>query len=710
MKVGSFALVAIISASVWCISCAGEGQPVGVGIQPPTQEEQARATSRKSPSGAEQTRRPARVQQPERATSAADEASGVQRERLPDAQGNVERKRTNLQPTRPDVQPGRTSRDSETIREETNEREQVGVSMPLKRNAVVRQRPGYGWPGVEVLPRGEEVVLVARTTEWALATFGERGHGWIPRSALHIVLWDEWNSIPIAPPPTLIAAWQGIGYGVLGQSADGSRLALRELKQDAPQAVTYAPSDKSILLARNMRQSDLPIYVGQETVAFKADEINTLSGRVLPHADEWMWLPWNFLLGHNDTYVWEWRPETDELSFARRPIGDAFFSPDGRHLLVFRCSLREYGECVEYSDAVLVPLDGSEQISLMSTAPEDWLASGLSIRSAKQVRVGLEWLSDSRAVLIGVWLWKATPDVVAAVMLGVDGQVTLYQVPVELQVDGMACRANPTFSYLRHRWYIGSNDTVSNLVRCGEEAGEWLELQYDLEGQFERAVPYDTTFGRPDEAIILKQLGRGLADWNKEISWSPDGSAAIAAVSFAGIWVYDAHPQTIRKISVVDNTGIGVTPKGVMEVLWSDDAVAAAFNWQRAKSPLTYAALINIDSHRAIEFDVAEIDLRPCGNTRIGTAHPDGSQFTMSTLGAVDGGPLYFWIDGLAALNGQTSQVVVIDFRDGLEASVRAGWSPTGRAAPSHRGGWSPNGKWFAIGGEHRIERCDYGE
>ncbi len=96
--------------------------------------------------------------------------------------------------------------------------------------------------------------------------------------------------------------------------------------------IVSAPIDEVTLLASDISVQDLPILIGDETVVFPGDDFSVGQGKILPKANEWMWLPWGWLLAHNDTHIWQWRPLARTSLSSRRPPGPApGFSPDGRY-------------------------------------------------------------------------------------------------------------------------------------------------------------------------------------------------------------------------------------------------------------------------------------------------------------------------------------------------------------------------------------------
>jgi len=199
----------------------------------------------------------------------------------------------------------------------------------------VRIRPGERSPATGQVKAGRVVTVLRRSSGWTLIRYCRDRRGWIASQ------WLDHDGVQASRtehetqerPPQLVAEYRGERYGVMGQSADGSTVRLLP-PDDTSAEIVQAPIDEVALVDADLGPEDLPILIADETVVFPGGNFRARQGRVLPPADEWMWLPWGWLLGHNDEHVWEWRPQTDELQLAPRPPGPASLSLDGQHLAV----------------------------------------------------------------------------------------------------------------------------------------------------------------------------------------------------------------------------------------------------------------------------------------------------------------------------------------------------------------------------------------
>ena len=209
------------------------------------------------------------------------------------------------------------------------------VPATVIKDADVRVRPGLPWPVVDRLSAGEEVVVTNAASGWFRITYGNDHEGWIRMPALDIGEIEPWRILK-EPAPAIVAEWQGEQYGVMGQSADGAEFRLMPMDDELAEIVS-APIGEVTLLADDITVHDLPILIGDETVVFPGDDFSVGQGRILPKANEWMWLASGELLAHNDESIWRWRPETDEIDFISRPHGRARLSPDGEHVAVVTC-------------------------------------------------------------------------------------------------------------------------------------------------------------------------------------------------------------------------------------------------------------------------------------------------------------------------------------------------------------------------------------
>ncbi len=597
---------------------------------------------------------------------------------------------------------GGTRRPAVAEVEEDDEAEEDLTDVPgvVLADADVRIRPGLAWPAVDLLTAGESVSVLHAGGGWYRISYGDGLAGWIRSTAVDLGDVDEWSVLRQAAP-AILAEWRGVEYGVMGQSADGAEVRLLAVDDELSE-ILGAPMDEVTLLADDVTLDDLPILIGDETVVYPGDDFRAGQGRILPKANEWVWLPWGWLLAHNDDYIWQWRPETDELEFIRRPPGYARLSPDGRYLAIADLCFGYRIDCPKQGDVQVLPLDGSPPISLLRQLREaGW--SPVIFWDGHWPRVDMEWAPNSTAVKLYIeWQDEHSPPYpgsLVSLVFHVDGQVVRFEEWTAFQAGGKTCMMTRYIDDYGSHWEIRADNTITSGVRCtdadGKHQGHWVG--YALSGEF---LGFD--FQRPwrqwdHGAAHIRTAASGDTLGDEVITrWSPDEQYALVVDTVAGhVWVYDAeqHELTLIRTQV---------PGRSDSRLWSvpdppDDFYAASV-WHDRHVGI---AITNVWGVRAVMvIDVASLKAR-----MLDFGGPAAYQ---------DWGGTQSW-----SPDGATYHILLDRFRpaDGLAMRVSAGYQPllsgnqllifaeeTDAIAAlnidvARRANWSPNGNWFAVSG-----------
>ncbi len=570
-------------------------------------------------------------------------------------------------------------------------------------DAEMRVRPGLAWGVSRRLAAGDDVVVLSRSSGW-LRIRVDVCEGWVRSAALDLGEVDEAEILVEAAAP-IIAEWQGVEYGVMGQSADAAEVRLLGESEE----IVSAPKGEVTLLAEDITLDDLPVLIGDETVVFPGDDFRAGQGKILPRADEWMWLPWGWLLAHNEEYIWQWRPETDELEFIRRPAGPAKFSPDGSHLAVLDLCESENVGCTGSTDVVLIPLDGSTPVSLRQSVqrvaelPEIVHVLGRSAQS-------LQWNPGSTAVLVYVkrvgfraWWWPV-------VVINVDGTLTYFDFEtLPLSVDAGECNPQELNDDRGDAWYFRSDGKVAaNLICATGDDRELYDMVFDVRGKplgFERVA--DSAFDglSPFAATVIG--ADELGDDAYELSDGSDLYSIVVAPERRNLFIYDKRDGLAHLI--------GGSPYGVPERFWDVLELGPGFaRWDlywtdrhvaivvRAHITVVVGGLlVDLSTANAFPIQVGSIRTWPCFPT--GGWSPNETAFqiefkTFSTSGRVE----EFWIDGTAAPDGAIAQRQVVNSAGEILAVMRA-VAHLKFLEPTHIAGWSADGGWLAIGGHQEL-------
>ncbi|MCY3923018.1 MAG: SH3 domain-containing protein [Chloroflexi bacterium] len=575
--------------------------------------------------------------------------------------------------------------------------------------AGLRLRPGLAWPVVERLPPGASVRVRARVgiwnePGWLRISYGEEREGWVRAVAVDLSE-AEILQLPERPAAKLAGTIQGQRVGVKGRRSDGVHMWSFEFSSHSPRFVQIARNTIDSLWD-DVSFFDLPMVVGYErVVVFPSDQINIEKGRVLPHAWSWMWLPTGALRGYNGAGVWTWQPETGEVDLVAVPDGDGLLSPDGEWLAVFQWA--SDGSCDDPdfpNDVILVPLDGSNPVSLCEEFRRTWPNRTLYERS-RSVTWERLWLADSEAILFDV-LVDAENNVVSSpvrvvALMTSQGKIILYELPQDDLpfANVTSCQANPWGSM-----QIRSDGSFAFGVKCFvprqgfREEGRAVFL---LSGEFLRWEQIDEFESRA--AVSDSELVRGAVageDLGADLVmfWSlTRRHAVVVSRDTMTLWLYDANEQRLRRIGA-DLANVGLpdvfeTWDGIeWETHWHADEQVAVLGsggiYPHEKRNVT-ALLVEAQTGVAVPFDVGSISHL---DWRSGASwSPDGKFFTIRFGEGLN--PQHpregFWLDGLAGPG--FGQVIVVGNDGDLVGAVRTFRS-------DFRGGWSSDSSWFAIG------------
>ncbi len=567
-------------------------------------------------------------------------------------------------------------------------------------DADVRVRPGLAWPMVDRVAAGEPVVVLHRGGGWYRISYGDGLAGWIRSTAVDLSGIDEWLVLRQAAP-AILAEWRGDEYGVMGQSADGAEVRLLAV-DDEWSEILGAPKDEVTLLAEDVTLEDLPILVGDETVVFPGDDFRVGQGRILPRSDQWMWLPWGWLLAHNDEYIWQWRPETDELEFIRRPPGYAEFSPDGRFLAIANlCPL--WYNCIQDWDVTILPLDGSTPISLTRQLrlsgfdPILWWVYA-------SVHANFEWAANSRAVKFFVAWFEDDREDWTSIVFRTDGGFARFDDNWEAVLANKVCKAPSRLVDAGWDWWHLSDDnTIATDAVCdtSDGEGEYVWVKYTLDGEFieiTESSPW-RLWDHGGERVRSATDGDVL---NEEIgtTWSTaEEHALVVDYATASAWIYEADQRALLAVAALEDDPESSrlweardTERDLrhfyMLSSWQDHYVGAVIVYS-----YIIRAILVIDAESKIGHfvDPGEATWYPDWHRSQGWS-PDGTMYHIASV-ALDR------VDGLGAL---VFQHLIVNSIGAAVAALHTSTDCTGPGPPGcviPKAIWSPNGKWFAVSG-----------
>ncbi len=580
-------------------------------------------------------------------------------------------------------------------------------------DADVRVRPGLAWPMVDRLPAGEPVVVLHGGGGWYRISYGDGLGGWIRSTAVDLGGIDEWSVLRQAAP-AILAEWRGVEYGVMGQSADGAEVRLLAV-DDEWSEILGAPKDEVSLLAEDVSLEDLPILIGYETVVFPGDDFRVGQGRILPTSDQWLWLDDGSLLAHNETHVWRWQPETDELEFTSRAPGFAKFSPDGRYMAIARLCPRDL-ECSQDNSVAIHSLDGTRRITFDEEVSDLEVAGTLGLTVNEWVP-NLTWSGNSKAVSLSVALFDGEwdPRSPTTLLFHIEGQMSRFEMVWERELEGHYCYVEPPYpgSAVIGIWEFRDDDTIASDAFCIDADGRLMipAVVFTLKGEFARLdSSWHQGISVEEDARLRSAQGGDALGERIGVLWSPTRQHAVVNEHATGrSWLYSAQQHVLRAI-VVESSQVATRMQTWPPV--EPDADPHYFSWavywfneERALAVAIWDGYWVHYVRGAMVLDLStavgqELDLGSWPWThwrRAASWNHTGELLQMTSSATVV--PQADAMEGLYVF-----QLLILE-RDGsfrseiVEATACAdgGFYQT---VPRHRAEWSPNGAWFAVGGE----------
>lgn len=587
-------------------------------------------------------------------------------------------------------------------------RDLTAVPATLLEDADVRVRPGLPWRVVERLPTGESVLVRQEARGWLRIRYGEDLEGWIRSHAVGRGEIDELEQRG-QPAALITAEWRGVGYGVMGQSADGAAVYL--LRRDGDQSeMVSAPMGEVTLSVEDITLDDLPVLIGDETVVFPGDVFRAGQGKILPKANEWMWLPSGRLLAHNDEHIWRWRPETDQLEFVRRPLGFARLSPGGESLAILTCDGEE--PCRPYLDVTILPLDGAPRIRLQDQAGVSQRLGGL-----KSIDIvwsdDFMWTSDGRGLLIPL-VPESAVLASAAALLHADRGMVIFD-PWS-PASGLPEDCSPAPSPRGLGWSLSSSDRVTFTLTCASNTREatWHVARYDAEGRSIEVGPA-LDFSQPaigDESPLSTKLS-GLSDDAFELRGGTALQSIVVDPGPRSLFLHEKSHGQLREVA----DGEYLVPEWLWELIdlgpgydyrhwdlyWSADKHVAVI----ARTGFTHIAAafsIDLTTASAVSLPIGAVRTWPCYPT--GGWSPDGTVFQVEFHAYASERWLDSqWIDGVALAGRELYQRQFVNTEGQVIGILRAA-AFRGGNFPPHLARWSPDGAFFAVGGHQSPHHC----
>ena len=576
----------------------------------------------------------------------------------------------------------------------------------------VRVRPGLAWGVIDRLESGASVVVLHRAGGWYRVRYGEELEGWIRATMLDLGEVEEWQVLEEAGP-SLIAEWRGEEHGVMGQSADGTEVRLLKMENETS-SVIGAPIDEVTLLADGVTLQDLPILIGDETVVFPGDDFGVGQGKILPKANEWMWLPWGWLLAHNDEYIWQWRPETDELEFIRRPPGFAKLSPDGRYLAIANLCPRDL-DCSRDNNVVFIPLDGSPQIAFSEDLRDFEVAPTLGMTSNRWVS-NLEWSGNSRAVKLQLAMFDRgqEPNAPTTLLFHIEGHMVRFEEFWERELQGRRCYVEIPFagSSFIGGWEFHDRDTIASTAMCVEVDGnqDFRTAIFTLMGEFIRFGPFWAGGIEDEDAARLRSAEGGDALGEQpHVKWSPLRRHALVFEPSTGrTFLYRAQQHDLRAVLVQSGQSptdtqawVPFDPNAEHEwhsviAYWlkEEQALLLATWYGYVRDIISGAVLLNLSTAQGVELDFGN---KPWTHWQAAPVwNPTGDSFQIMLRGE-DVLPELL-VDGLYSF-----RLLIVGHSGNVHREIITATScrlPGHYAdVPRHRAHWSADGKLLAVGG-----------
>ena len=710
--------VLLIATAIF--ACGGDELPSV--SDPPTQLQQATEPSaqqedEEQPSSGQQTRPPEAGGSAESSTDS--ETDEVEKEPPPEDSSGDE---TAIQ--EPEREAGETRdapldaevEDAEPESEE-EPKDLTNVPAVVMEDADIHIRPGLPWRVIGRLSAGEEVAVLSAVGGWFRISFGDDREGWIRKPALDLGEIETWWILD-APAAAMVAEWQGEQYGVVGQSADGAEIRLLPMEDELAEIVS-APIDEVNLLADDITVHDLPIVIGDETVVFPGDDFRVGQGKILPKANEWMWLPSGWLLAHNDTHIWQWRPETDELEFTPRPPGPAKFSPDGRYLAVLT-SFGDDREYLPFEDVIVFPLNGAPAMSLRQQFARSFDAPEMDAVLARSAS-DLQWSPNSEALAIRMLPKSWERYTYPALLMNIAGEVTMHLGLPEGVPAGFDCYLGSLHNRtdLLDWWWLRDDNTFAVYGLCAadeDDPREEFDVVFSLDGDYLGLEPFSNPFGDVEGAELVRsadegeQLGQRLT-----LLWSPSEQYAVVIDrEQTMIWLYDADGHQLRVVTLDTNRSDMARkwrlhlPRGLelehwghsirWVIRWLNDNTAMVMP-RIAYDDILAVLLLNVATNSTSVLELGSTAKWPCQET--GSWRPDGQAFQVTVRGGL--GYPYLWSG-----QRQMFQIMILDL-EGSNTDVIHSVGSDWRAGPPHRAAWSPENEWFAIGRDQKPGLCVFG-
>ena len=576
-------------------------------------------------------------------------------------------------------------------------------------DADVRVRPGLSWPIKDRLSAGASALVLNEYDGWLRIVYGDDLEGWIRSIAVDLGEIEE-RQVLFDAAPTLWAEWRGHRYGVTSQTADAAEVVLYRTDGEETEYV-HAAMDEVTLLSADVALKDLPIRIGEETVVFSGDDFRAGQGRILPKADEWMWLPWGWLLAHNEEYIWQWRPETDELEFIRRPPGPASLSPSGQHIAILARG-EDRSDWAPFRDVIVVPLDGGAEISLRQQF-DDAIAQGqisptmadyeLLAQSGRE----LHWSPNGETIAVRLYPGTWETYVYPALLSDMSGAVTALQGLPDGIPPGLDCWLGSLGgnTSLLDWWWLRDDNTFVIYGLCANErdgAREDFDIVFSLNGEFLGIEPF--SWNDWDEASLdlvrSAQGGELLGEWIT-VQWSQTRRYALVIDrDKSTLHSYDPERHQLGEFWL-DSRGAAASPAQELEldqmlrdvgwhlhwdVYWYDGQTAAAI--ARWSETIVAGFILDLAERSATALELGPSVIWPCQRT--GSWRPDGSLFQLS-------------------VGRRGFQLMAFESNGRHVGDMRVVGHPDWAAAPLHQAEWSPNGEWFAIGGDPLPTKCIYG-
>ena len=570
-------------------------------------------------------------------------------------------------------------------------------------DAEVRTRPGLAWQVVDRLELGAPVTALHQAGGWVRVRYGDGLAGWIRSTALDLGDIEESQILERAAPP-LIAEWRGEEYGVMGQSADGAEFRLLQI-EDETSRIIGAPINEVRLIDTDITLDDLPILIGDETVVFPGDDFRVGQGKILPRANEWMWLPWGWLLAHNDTHIWQWRPETDELEMIPRPPGYAKLSPDGRYLAIENLCSIPIDECGHEPYVIILPLDGSPPVSAVPELHHLGLDTDSVSRSVWLL--GIQWSSDSKAVGVSVDVASAQGGGESTLVVHLDGRLVLFDETGSRVLKGLRCGFGSGFpGDSNHPWEM-RGDVIGVYGSCRDEDGgrESGFITFSFDGEFLGVRDSSDWWisDRGAELIRAAEGGDRLSDY-LQINWSDaDRYALVVDLVFANAWIYDASLQLLHEVQFEADTlqpsRLWLAPelgsdarRFLLRADWHNNHVVAVTT---ERFVIRAAWLIDTTVNTGAVLDLGGLSFHNLSPRPERDWSQSGSTYYIFSEPSVRA-------DGLSAGAGRIPNLLLFERSGDLKGAVNVA-STCGDSIVSSwlrdRAEWSPDGELLAIGG-----------